>query len=266
MSDLHRHGSSEAAATLRALRWPLLALALGLLVAVVAIRACRTVERGQDATASAVGRAGEALGDIAERFRAGSITTTFISAVPHLIAGEGPRLELVAFEATEVFTRSDDRRVLFDLVPLGTTVSQIRVPVTYRYHLRLDDPWRLKVAGQTVVVRAPRIRPTVPPAIHTDRMEKLSSAAWLRFDATEQMELLERSLTPTLSERAADPARIDLVREQCRRRVAELIRAWLEAEDHWRADRFRAITVVFADEAVPTAAAELPTLTLPDLQ
>ncbi len=266
MSDLERKGSSAAATAIRTLRWPLVVLVMGLLVAMVAIRACRTVERGQEATASAVGRAGEALGGIAERFRTGSITTTFIAAVPHLVPGEGPRLELIAFEATEVFTRSDDRRVLFDLVSLGTTVSQIRVPVTYRYHLRLDDPWRLEATGQTVVVRAPQIRPTVPPAIHTDRMEKLSSSAWLRFDAAEQMEMLERSLTPTLSRRAADRGRIDLVREQCRRRVAELIRAWLEAEDHWRADRFRAITVVFADEDMAAATDELPTLSLPGLQ
>lgn len=257
-------GAGRAASAARAWRWPLVVVAVALIAAGVWWRACRTVEHGQQTAADAVGAAGDALGGIAARFRSGTITSSFISAVPRLVPGEGPRLEVAAFEATEVFTRTDARRVLFDLVPLGTTVSQIRVPVTYRYHLRLDEPWRLEAVGHTVVVHAPAIHPTLPPAIHTDRMEKLSSADWLRFDAAEQMEELERSLTPMLAARAAEPERIDLIREQCRRRVAELVRGWLEAEDHWRPDRFTAVTVVFADE--PDAARELPTLSLPGLQ
>ena len=52
------------------------------------------------------------------------------------------------------------------------------------------------------------------------------------------------------------------MREQCRRRVAEFVRHWLLAEDHWREDRFRAVTVVFADETGAVAVSEPPTLTL----
>ena len=70
---------------------------------------------------------------------------------------------------------------------------------------------------------------------------------------------LERYLTPRLSARARSPERIDLVRETCRRRVAEFVRGWLLREDHWRSDRFRAVTVVFADEAPDEPA---PTLVL----
>ncbi len=40
------------------------------------------------------------------------------------------------------------------------------------------------------------------------------------------------------------------------------IRSWLEAEDHWRGDRFRAVTVVFADETPSETAVEPPTLVL----
>ena len=55
---------------------------------------------------------------------------------------------------------------------------------------------------------------------------------------------------------------IDLVREICRRRTAEFVRNWLLAEDHWRADRFRSVTVIFADETPQDPLAIPPTLSL----
>ena len=154
--------------------------------------------------------------------------------------------------------------VAWNLIPLGTTVTEIRVPVTYRYHVRLDEPWRLEVEGQNCVVHAPEIRPTLPPAIDTGRMEKFSERGWLRFNEDEQMEGLERSLTGVLSERASDAGHLELVRERCRVEVAEFVRSWLLVEDHWREDRFRSITVIFADDPVPRTGTLHPTLELPN--
>lgn len=236
-------------------RWPLAVVALAGLAYLGAERACRAVEQ---APRSAAREAAEAVGGIAERFRSGRITTTFTAALPRLEPG-GSRLELAAFEAVETFTRSDARSVFYDLLPLGTNVTEIRVPVTYRYHLRLDDAWRLEVRERVCLVRAPSVRPTLPPAIHTDRLERRSERGWLRFDLEQQMEALERSITPTLNARAASPENLDLVREPARRRVAGFVRDWLLREDHWRDDRFTAVTVTFADEPEP-GAAQVPTL------
>lgn len=230
--------------TLADLRWPAVVVALGTLALLAYERTCRAVEQ---APRNALREAGEAAGAIAERFRSGRITTTFTAALPRL-HDEGNLLELASFEASETFTRADYRAVFFDLIPLGTTVSEIRVPVTYRYHVRLNDPWQLDVRGQACFVRAPRLRPSLPPALHTDRLEKRVQAGWLRFDAREQMEALERSLTPAVSARASDPATIGLVRERCRRQVAEFVRDWLLREQHWGDDRFNAVIVLFADE------------------
>lgn len=234
------------------LRWPLAVLGLGLIAWLAWERTRGALEQAPRATA-------EALGAIAERFSTGRITTTFTASLPRLQPG-GNLLELASYEATETFRRTDERAVFFDLVPLGTTVSEIRVPVTYRYHLRLDDPWQLETRGAVCAVRAPRIRPSLPPALHSDRMEKRSEAGWFRFDALQQMETLERSLTPTLSARAGSVENLAFVRETGRRRVAEFVRDWLLREDHWRADRFRAITVVFEDEPLEGASVRPPTL------
>jgi hypothetical protein len=236
-------------------RWPLVVIVLGLLAFVGARQSCRAFKESRDQTI-------EAVAGIADRFATGTITTTFTASIPRLVPDGGTKLELAVIEATETFTRSDDRRILFDMVPLGTTVTEIRVPVTYRYHLRLEDPWRLEVSDHACVVHAPRIQPTLPPAIHTDGLSKHISGSWLRFDEDEQMAELERSLTELLSRRASDPDSIDLVRGTCRRQVADFVRNWLLLEDHWRQDRFRSVTVVFADEEIPEPSSLPPTLLL----
>jgi hypothetical protein len=222
-------------------------------------RACHRAHTQGRAT---VAQVGEAAASIAERFRTGTITTTFVAAIPRLVQDGSLKLEVAAVEATETLTRSDERRVLFDLVSLGTTITEIRVPVTYRYHLRLDEPWQLEVRGNDCLVRAPTIHPTLPPAIHTEAMEKRSGSGWLRFDAAEQMTALERQLTPTFTLRAGNRDHLDLVRETCRRRVADFVRTWLLAEDHWRSDRFSSVTVVFPDEEAELVEAAPPTLRL----
>jgi hypothetical protein len=249
-------GTGGAPSLLVSLRWPIVILALALLVLVAVERTFRWVT---DVPRSAVKEAADAAGALAERFKTGRITSTFTASLPRLEPG-GSKLEVAAYEATEVFTRSDERAILFDLIPLGTTVSEIRVPVTYRYHVRLDDPWHLDVHGSVCLVRAPPLRATLPPAIHTDRMEKRSQEGWLRFDGAEQMTSLERSLTPTLSARASSPQNLALVRETCRRRVAEFVRDWLLREGQWRDDRFAAVTVTFEGEAKDPATLPEPTL------
>jgi hypothetical protein len=202
------------------------------------------------------------MGGMAGKFRQQHITETFLSALPALSRTPGGTLELATATATETLTRTDERTIAWDMIYLGKTVSEISVPVTYRYHLVLRDPWKLDVVGNTCVVRAPAIRPSLPPAIHTDRMQKRSEAGWARFDAKEQMAELERSLTPRLARTAGDPRRLALVREECRKTVAEFVRDWLLREDHWRNDRFTSIKVIFADE--PDTKPELapPTVSL----
>ena len=251
---------------LRILRWPAVVLALGFIVYLIAHQVALTAREGGKAATGMVRDIGKGAVDIAAAFKSGTITKTFISAIPTFSPDGGARLELASFEATEILRTTDELRVGWDLVSLGTTVTEIRVPVTYRYHVRFDEPWRLEVEGQACVVHAPAIRPTLPPAIDTARMEKYSDRGWLRFNEGEQMETLERSITPVVSERAADPRHIEMVRERCRLELAEFVRSWLLREDQWRDDRFISVTVVFADEPEKETTPRLPTLVLEDSQ
>ena len=206
----------------------------------------------------------DSLSGIADRFRTGRITNTFLASIPELTSTGSGNLEVATASARETFTRSDERRILWDWVSLGQTVTEIRADVTYRYYVSFNDPWEIDTSDQTCIVKAPPLRPSLPPAVHTDTIEKRTERGWLRFDADQQMAELEKAITPTLVQYASDPRHLTLVRETARKTVAEFVRRWLLNEDHWRSDRFREIKVVFADEEISDLTSIAPTVHLPD--
>jgi hypothetical protein len=220
--------------------WALVALAgLGL------VGYLATLYGARNAAKSAM----EGAAGIAARFKTGTITTTFTERLPEVRATRGDILEVATYRGQEELRREDSLNTFWDMVPLGTTVSVIRVPATFRFHIRLSDPWRLAARDHVCIVRAPAIRPSQPPAIHTDAMEKSTESGWARFNKADNLEILERSLTPELERRASALARQALVREACRTAVAEFVKTWLLKEDHWRRDRFSTVIVLFPDEA-----------------
>ena len=183
------------------------------------------------------------------------ITHTFISALPSL--SRELNLEIARSWQMETLERSETKCILG--LNLGTNTAQIRVPVTYRYHLQLNDPWHLKTCGNAVFVLAPEIQPSQPPAIHTDQMRIESKRGWCRMPPQELVDQLHHDLTPALCQYAQDPRRLAFVRETARESVAEFVRLWLARENRWTPSKFSAIHVQFLDEkTLPSA----PTLQL----
>ena len=181
------------------------------------------------------------------KFTNENITASFVAAIPTIT--RELNLEVATATQTETFTQSSAKTLLWGLMDLGTNVAQVRVPVTYRYHIQLREPWELKIADNQVFVTAPVFRASLPPAIHTDQMERLSMRGWGRGSPSELLKQLEQQITPTLSEHAANPKQLNQVREACRLSVAEFVQLWLEREGQWRPDRFTSTQVRFADEA-----------------
>jgi hypothetical protein len=216
----------------------------------------RSIEDAGRAAAALPGVAAEQLGAWARGLITGDVTERFLSGIATVAPIGGGHLEVAVAENVETLTRTDERRAFWDLLPLGTTSVEIRVPVTYRYHLRLDDRWTVTVADGVCRVAAPALRPSLPPAIHTDRIERRIDESWLRFDGAAQMSALEASLTPELARVAGDRRHLALVRDSARGTVARFVRGWLLNESAWGEERVRAIVVSFADEA--PAAADRP--------
>jgi len=190
---------------------------------------------------------GDLINAAARNFVTGNITTTFIEDIPVITSTHGNVLELAHSRSTETFRREDSLNSLWDLFYIGTTTAEIRVPVTFRYHIRLSDPWRLAAKNNVCFVYAPQFRPTLPPAIDTGLMEKRAASGWARFDKNQRLDELERDLTGLLVQRAKSPAHLNLVREQCRKSVGEFVKNWLIQKSQWT-NTFDAIVVVFPDE------------------
>ncbi len=204
--------------------------------------------KGADSTITAFRETFGFLGGLPGKFQSQNITHTFREDLVTVIPTQGDVLELATLEMIETLTKLDVKSAFGDLFYLGTTVSEIKVPTVYRYHLKLSDDWKLSIDGNVCSVIAPAIRPSLPPAIRTDGMEKKSDAGWLRFNAQQNLADLEKNLTPTLERRAGTPHRINQVREGARKSVVEYVRQWLLREHQWKDDAINAIVVKFPDE------------------
>ncbi len=227
---------------------------LGLVGLAIAIKGCKelpvnTINATGNQATNLVHAIGQEVGNAFGKFAQGTITRTFEESLPKLSSEPGGRLELAALNVTESISESNNLITGWGTLDLGSTVTEIKVPATYRYYLRLHDQWKLEVLTNICVVHAPRIHPSLPPAIDTSRLEKKSQQGWGRFNASEQMDALERDITPTLAVYASDSRHLGVVREECRKTVAQFVQDWLLREQQWRDDRFTSIKVVFADEA-----------------
>lgn len=196
--------------------------------------------------------------EIASKFQTGTISTTFHAEMPVFHSAGVGRLEVCISDPVPVtFVKADERRVFWDWISLGQTVSEIEVPTTFRYYVDLNEQWRIERDGHKCVVYPPPVKVSAPPAIHTDQMKKKTSNGWARFDKIESLDALERSITPELTKRAA--TYFPKAREESRLTIAKFIRAWLQREEQWTDGELNSIIVVFPDEVNKTQ--PVPTLT-----
>lgn len=237
--------------------WKLGCLSLIVLMLVGGMLGWRLIDRSFDLARHGM----DWLAGLPARLSHARITETFREEVTRVVSTEGDVLELAVMETSETVTKADSLTVFNDLLYLGTTESEIRVPVVYRFHLKLSDDWRLSVKDGRCIVIAPPVRPSLPPAIRTDGMEKKTEAGWLRFNASESLDKLEKDLTRMLEKRAGAHTQIPALRENCRRSVAKFVRRWLLREPGAEA-AVKEIIVIFPDEPevkeAEAAAARLP--------
>jgi len=178
------------------------------------------------------------------------ITRQFIASLPRVSDAGLGRLEVATAEATETFYQENTQWIGWGWasIPSGTTKAFISVPVVYRYHVRLADPWKVETKGQLCVIQAPALRPTLPPAIRTDRIQKWAENGWARWDKQEMLDELEAMITPTIEHYAKSKDHINLAREKARITIAQFGKTFLLREGRWSNNDLRIIKVVFADE------------------
>jgi len=181
-------------------------------------------------------------------FLESNIQETFQNTAFKTSGTEGGILEVATANTTEVFERKSEVSLFDRILPLGTTVSEIQIPVFYRYHIDLNGSWKVNSKQGKCIVIAPEIRPSLPVAFDTGGMKTKTASGWARWDKHENLKALEQSLTDKLAKKAALPDTIDRIRNEARLSVAKFVRTWLVRQEHWSDERFTEIIVLFPDE------------------
>ena len=187
---------------------------------------------------------------IAGKFFPQNIQTTFEEHLTAVRTTDGNILLVGVVESTEILRREDTMKLFGDFFEVGTTVTEIRVPAIYKFEINIDEQWdinsQINEQNSVLTIIAPNIKPSLPVAFDSERMEKFVKEDMLRFNAEEQMLALEKEITPTLNRLA--PQKIDLVRDKARMAVAKFAQNWLLREQQWDREKFSVIAVYFQDE------------------
>lgn len=167
---------------------------------------------------------------------------------PVIMRTNGGLLEVATIKATERFDNTTTHTLFGQEV--GNTFAHIRVPVTYRYHIALAPEWRFMLREKTFVVVAPPIKPSLPVAIDTSKLERESHGVWSLITGTDTIDKLQRSITPTLAEYAESKKYLDLQRGAARTTVTEFVGKWVMSQDKWSSAKDYQVKVFFADESI----------------
>jgi len=167
---------------------------------------------------------------------------------PIVMRTKGGLLEVSTISATERFDGKTTHTILG--LELGNTFSNIRVPVTYRYHIELAPDWRFALRDKTFVVVAPPVKPSLPVAIDTSKLENESHGIWSLVTGRNAIEKLQRGITPTLAEYAKAQKYIDLQRASARQTVGEFVKKWVMSQEKWAKASNYQVRVFFADEPI----------------
>jgi len=187
--------------------------------------------------------------ELVKAFRPAEVVETFEEwRDMEATATEGNILEVATATASEKFTRTTNFEMFGKTLPLGTTVSEITVPATYRYHIDLNHDWFVTTDGTRLLVLAPRIQPSFPVAFDTGGMQKKTNEGWARWDGTENLDELETTITSKLALRAADQEVMENIRDESRIAVAKFVKSWLLSQEAWADDKFEEIVIVFEGE------------------
>lgn len=166
-----------------------------------------------------------------------------------VIRTKGGLLQVSTIRSPETFQASTDHTFLG--IDLGQTTTQIRVPAVFHYHIELAREWPVTVKGDTVIVISPAVKPTLPVAIDTAKLERFAAGTWSLFTGAAELDRLQRSITQTLAVKAATPSYVEFQREAARQTVAEFARQWLLAQERFQGlPKKHTVRVFFADEPI----------------
>ena len=176
------------------------------------------------------------------------VCTSEKSDGPTVVHIKGGLLEVSSINAPETFDASKDETILG--FPVGKTVTRIRVPAMYRYHVKLDTDWKVLLKDKTFIVISPPVTPSLPVAINTEKLLAEASGTWVLLTGQARKEELQKSITKSLEAKALSPTYVQFQREVARLTLKEFVSKWLITQEQWKSAASYPIQVYFADEPI----------------
>ncbi|HEY6565248.1 MAG TPA: hypothetical protein VIY86_12165 [Pirellulaceae bacterium] len=173
---------------------------------------------------------------------------TITTDEPVVMRTKGGLLEVSSIKSPERFEASQNHTIAGIFV--GKTISRIRVPAVFRYHIELAPEWKILLRDKTFIVVAPPVTPTLPVAIDTASLESESSGTWSLITGQKLIDDLQRSISAGLAEKAKSRTYVELQREEARKTVAEFVTRWLITQDRWKSTSDHPVRVFFSDEPI----------------
>lgn len=183
-------------------------------------------------------------------FSSREIETEFLESKDRVFGTEGDILEIAINEASETMSTTEKNTLGWGLFDASEVKVKFFFRVTYRYHLKISDTWKLTSDGDTCYVLAPKIRASQPPAIDTNtlRWEFLTDVGIFTHDDENAAARARKGITAKLMERAESEEHVDKVREEARESVEKFVKNWLMDEGYWNSNNFAKVEVMFSDE------------------
>lgn len=92
--------------------------------------------------------------------------------------------------------------------------------------------------------------PTLPAAFDTATVEKYTESGWARFDNSENLADLERTITGQLQRRAVSPQYDQIVKDAARVTVKAFVSTWLLSQRGWGREPEYRVIVLFPGETL----------------
>jgi hypothetical protein len=166
-----------------------------------------------------------------------------------VIRTKGGLLQVSTIRSPESFKASKPHDILG--IDLGPTTTRIRVPAVFNYHIELAQEWKVRVRpDKTVIVVAPIIKPTLPVAIDTAKLERYAEGRWSFLSGSAELDALQRTITQTLASKALSPSYMQFQQESARSTVTEFVRQWLLTQARWKDAKGYTVRVFFANEPI----------------
>jgi hypothetical protein len=180
-----------------------------------------------------------------------------VTSGPDFITTPGGELGVATFRNTERFISKNHKTLWGFELPFGTTESHFQADITYRYHIEMKKKWPISVDGKTCVVDAGAIKPALPVAFDTATIQKYTTSGWARFDKTENLDALERSITAQLQTRASSPQYEQMVKDAARQTVQAFVSTWLLKANQWGKEPEYKVVVLFPGETLASQQAAI---------